>query len=64
MERLLFPCPVTGKQVDVGIESEIGTLLRIREAPCRAWCPHCGQQHQWRVGEAQIEKSTPIDSAV
>jgi len=30
MERLYFVCPTTGKTVDVGIETELDTLLRIR----------------------------------
>jgi hypothetical protein len=38
MERLIFVCPTTGRDVDVGIETEIGTLLRIREKTLRARC--------------------------
>ena len=30
MEHLFFVCPMTGREVDTGIETEIGTLLRIR----------------------------------
>ena len=30
MEHLIFVCPTTGREVDSGVESEIGTLLRIR----------------------------------
>jgi len=43
MERLYFRCPVTGEEIDVGIESELGTLLRIRRSAVHAWCPLCGQ---------------------
>ena len=32
MERLFFICPATRRAVDVGIETEIGTLLRIKSA--------------------------------
>ena len=30
MERLHFVCPKTGQDIDVGIDSELETLLRIR----------------------------------
>ena len=36
MERLLFRCPKTGQDIDVGIDSELETLLRIRSSPVRA----------------------------
>ncbi len=36
MARLHFRCPVTGEEIDVGIESELGTLLRIRRSLGRA----------------------------
>ena len=39
MEHLIFVCPTTGHEVDSGVESEIGTLLRIREQTIRAHCP-------------------------
>jgi hypothetical protein len=52
MERLLFVCPVTKRRVDVGVETEISTLLRIRGNNLRAQCPACGEWHEWPVGEA------------
>jgi predicted RNA-binding Zn-ribbon protein involved in translation (DUF1610 family) len=57
MEQLRFICPNTGQEIDVGIDSEIGTLLRIREEEVHARCPACGQQHQWQVREAQLRKA-------
>lgn len=54
MERLHFTCPETGQDVDVGIDSEIQTLLRIRDEPVRAQCPACGEFHQWQVRDAQL----------
>jgi hypothetical protein len=52
MERLFFACPVTGRYVDVGIETEIVTLLRIKTKPVRAKCTACGQWHVWPVKDA------------
>ena len=57
MERLLFVCPATGREVDVGIETEIGTLLRIKSETLRAPCPACGQMHRWAVREAALAKA-------
>ena len=48
MERLLFVCPQTGLEVDVGIETEIGTLLRIRSKTLSSQCPACGGR-EWRA---------------
>ena len=39
VERLYFRCPTTGEEIDLGIESELGTLLRIRRSAVRARCP-------------------------
>ena len=55
MERLLFVCPNSGRDVDVGIESELDTLLRIRMNRVRAKCPACGAWHEWRVRDAQLD---------
>ena len=57
MERLHFVCPETGQEIDVGIESELDTLLRIRGNKVRAHCPACGQDHEWRVRDAQLAQA-------
>ena len=52
MERMQFTCPNTGARVVVAIESDIGTLLRIRLKTVRDKCPACGQWHEWLVRDA------------
>jgi len=56
MERLYFECPRTHREVDVGIESELGTLLRLRASKVRASCPFCGESHEWPVNDARIAR--------
>jgi predicted RNA-binding Zn-ribbon protein involved in translation (DUF1610 family) len=57
MEHLIFVCPTTRREVDSGIETEIGTLLRIREQNVRVPCPACGQWHEWPVRDAILAKA-------
>ncbi len=57
MERLQFTCPITGQEIDVGIESELDTLLRIRGNRVLARCPACGERHEWRVADARLQKA-------
>ena len=57
MEHLIFVCPTTRRHVDSGVESEIGTLLRIREQTIRALCPACGNWHEWPVRDAFLERA-------
>jgi len=57
MERLHFKCPNTDQVIDIGIESELHTLLRIRNKRVLARCPRCGERHEWRVGDAQLEQA-------
>ncbi len=54
MERLHFICPTTYQDVDVGIDSELDTLLKIRSNSVRARCPACGESHEWQVREARL----------
>ena len=58
MEHLIFVCPSTGREVDSGVESEIGTLLRIRQQSVRVLCPACGGRHQWAVRDAFLAKAS------
>jgi hypothetical protein len=57
MEHLVFICPNTGREVDSGVETEIGTLLRIRQENVRALCPACGEVHEWPVRDASLVKA-------
>jgi hypothetical protein len=54
MEKLVFVCPKTDQQVDIGVATEIGTLLRIRSEVVRARCPACGETHEWPVRDAWL----------
>lgn len=55
MERLYFSCPVSGRDIDVGIETELNTLLHIRgERIIGSQCPDCGGRHEWQVGDAHL----------
>ena len=57
MEHLIFVCPATGREVDSGVESEIGTLLRIRDETVRVHCRACGRWHEWPVRDALLAKA-------
>ena len=56
MEHLIFICPSTGREVASGVESEIGTLLRIREQRVHVHCPACGHRHEWPVRDAFLAR--------
>ena len=57
MEHLIFVCPTTGREVDSGVESEISTLLRIRQQTMRMRCPACGEWHEWSVRDAFLARA-------
>jgi endogenous inhibitor of DNA gyrase (YacG/DUF329 family) len=57
MEHLFFVCPTTGHEVDSGVESEISTLLRIRDETVRVLCPACGEWHEWPVRDAFLARA-------
>jgi predicted RNA-binding Zn-ribbon protein involved in translation (DUF1610 family) len=58
MEHLIFVCPASGQPIDSGVETEISTLLRIRQHQVRVHCPACGESHEWRVRDALLEKAS------
>ncbi len=57
MERMQFTCPNTGAQITVAIESDLGTLLRIRLKTVRQKCPACGNWHEWLVRDAMLVRA-------
>jgi len=59
MERLEFKCPTTGRRIDVGIETEITSLLRIRDHKVTSKCAACGGWHEWLVRDAYLPEAFP-----
>ena len=57
MERLFFVCPTTRRTIDVGVVTEIGTLLRIKSETLRTRCAACGKVHEWAVREAVLPRA-------
>jgi transcription elongation factor Elf1 len=57
MERLHFLCPRSGRDIDVGIDTELQTLLQIRSKHVLACCPVCGERHEWQVREAKLAQA-------
>jgi len=48
---------LTRRTVDVGVVTEISTLLRIKSEQVRSRCPACGQLHEWTVREAVLPRA-------
>jgi len=57
MERLFFVCPKTRRTIDVGVTTEIGTLLRIKSKRLNGRCPACGRTHEWTVRDAMLPQA-------
>ena len=55
MDHLMSRCPATGKAVDLQIEADGQSMARIWSSPLRFHCPHCGEKHETKVGEAYVE---------
>jgi predicted RNA-binding Zn-ribbon protein involved in translation (DUF1610 family) len=60
MEHLIFICPSTGCEIASGVESEIGTLLRIRQQRVHVHCPACGDRHEWPVRDAFLAPTAAL----
>jgi hypothetical protein len=57
MERLFFVCPKTARTVDSRIETDLGTLLRIKTETIEMMCPICGERHEWPISDAHLAKA-------
>jgi len=58
MSALLFRCPTTGRDIDVGIEINYGSLRNVQPVTVRLLCPLCEGPHEWKLSEGWI-KETP-----
>jgi hypothetical protein len=51
---IVTTCPITGKVIPTGIETDADTFCRISSIAGRVWCPHCQTEHEWSVERAKF----------
>ena len=54
MSSVMIKCPVTGRPVTTGIETEQTVFRRLPKVAGRMQCPACGQEHAWSVTAAWL----------
>jgi predicted RNA-binding Zn-ribbon protein involved in translation (DUF1610 family) len=59
MGVLIIECPVTRREFSTGVQVAKENLHLLPNDLARAHCPHCGQEHLWRVHEAKYAKVIP-----
>jgi endogenous inhibitor of DNA gyrase (YacG/DUF329 family) len=55
MSALMVTCPITGKAVTTGIETEADVLRVLPRVEAAIVCPACGEKHFWTRSEAYLE---------
>jgi len=55
MEKLICHCPRTGQPVEMTFEIDGDSLARVWSKPLRFHCPHCGGEHESKVGATYVE---------
>jgi hypothetical protein len=63
VENLSCRCPETGKSVDLQFGTDGESLARIWSSSLRFRCPHCGKDHETKVGAAVVENVSARDAS-
>jgi hypothetical protein len=62
MPALMVICPLTGKSVPVGIETEPEVFLALPRVQAALQCPACGEKHFWTCEDAMLSHGGDIVS--
>ena len=54
MAALTFSCPLTGRAISSGVETDETSLARVRLVSIRVRCPHCGTQHDVKMSAGYL----------
>ena len=60
MGCVMITCPVTGKPVSTGIDTELATLQQAIPFRSSIRCPACGAEHSWSGSDAWICETIPF----
>jgi hypothetical protein len=63
MGVIIVTCPVTGREIESGIEIDRDSFARISSTVGRVWCPYCKTEHEWRAQDARIRDGESDDGA-
>jgi predicted RNA-binding Zn-ribbon protein involved in translation (DUF1610 family) len=55
MRHLICWCPETQQPINLQIYTDYATLARIWSNLVRFQCPHCGAEHETKVGAACLQ---------
>ena len=61
MNAISIFCPVTGRNVDSGVETDWSTFFRLRPFKMRVRCPQCGERHEVAVREGYLARTDAIN---
>lgn len=54
MGNLVTTCPVTGRKIETGIETDRGSLELTPQFVATIACPHCGGEHQFTKSDVLV----------
>jgi hypothetical protein len=61
MNSISIFCPVTGRNVDSGVETDWSTFFQLRPFRMRVRCPQCGERHEVSVREGYLARTDALD---
>ena len=56
MSAIMIKCPETGREVDVGIDTDPASFEAIPDSVASLQCPACGAEHEWKISEAWLRE--------
>jgi hypothetical protein len=56
MATIFTTCPITGREISTGIDTDAPTLATMPEVITRIVCPVCGQTHNWSRHNAVLRE--------
>src|SRR5436309_1222688 len=56
MQSLTFTCPLTGRVLDPGVNTDSRTLSSVRAVTLRVQCGYCGKQHEFAIGSGLLSQ--------
>jgi len=61
MPELLYRCPVTGREMSLGISVNADTFEKAEFDYRTIRCSKCGQQHEWTKDDVYLQVPPEVD---